>query len=687
MTYIHRLRGAVGQQIKRCLLFAGLLIGVTLHAAQPVASQQIDEILAKYWKSQKVKGAPIVDDEIYLRRAYLTIVGRIPSYEEATTWLADESSDKRRTLVDELVVSEGFVSHQFNLWADALRIRTTGREGNVSGGKYFVPWLKNQLRANKPYDEWVREILAAEGAPWDNPASSYYLRDQGMPLDNMALTMQVFLGTQMQCAQCHNHPTDVWTRRDFYEMAAFRYAIDTRLGYNDLDELEPVLKVLRERDAEAQVDNEKKKKRNVNDLLNPAGRDLFRSMLWQTSQKNRTLKYPHDYQYDDVKAKSVVEPHTIFGETPDTIDLKGKARAEYYAEWVTSPDNPRFTLVIANRLWKSAMGRGVIEPIDDIRVDSKSTVPGLAEALTELMRQSDYDVRKFYTAILKTEFFQREAVVLDPEKPEAYKYTGPVLRRLSAEQLWDSYVVLLKPEVDDVPADYANEIPPPPGPVQLIATFTPDQLADYLASAEKAWRERNDARTAFYKIRNDPAMRDTEEYKQLQQAHKDADKKWRSYSNVSDSMSMMGVMDDMADDQPKPKNKGKKLKWWEKNLDRAADLKSPEYVDHWLRIFGQSDRDLVDNADDSSTINQALLLLNSNQTNLILADNSDPVQRVKKEKDPAKAAEILTLGFLTRYPNEKESAYVTTQWEADPKKTRERLAWAMVNTQEFLFIQ
>lgn len=666
-------------------LMTFLLLSSWVSANEPSASAKIDAILADYWKSQDVKGQPFVDDETYLRRTYLTVVGRIPSVDEAQAFLSDKKPGKRHALVDQLLDSEGFVSHQFNLWADALRIRTTGREGNVSGGKYFVPWLKNQLRANRPYDEWVREILTATGAPWDNPASSYYLRDQGMPLDNMALTMQVFLGTQMQCAQCHDHPTDVWSRRDFYEMAAFRYAVDTRLGYNRMEQLKPLLKEMESRQTDL---SEKEKKRlNANRLLNPAGRELFRNMRWQTALTDRDLKFPHDYQYDDVKPKAVVEPHVIFGETPETKEMKAGERANYYAEWITSPDNPRFATVIANRLWKTAMGRGAIEPIDDVREDSKSAVPGLDEELTALMRQVDFDLKEYYRTILKTDFFQRSAVVFDAEKPQEYFYTGPILRRLTAEQMWDSYVVLLDPDVDEKPKDYQDKLPPPPSAVQLLESFTPEQMADFLESAEKAWHERQEARSAFYKIRNDPKMKDTEEFKKLRDEHRAAEKKWRQYTKVDASMNMMGASMADADSEPDKKNDKEKQEWWEKGLHRAADLNSPEHVDHWLRVFGQSDRDLVDNADDSSTINQALLLMNSGQTNAALTYHSDPIERAKKAKEPMKALELLTLGFLTRYPSEKEKAYITAQWEADPHKARTRLAWAMVNTQEFLFIQ
>lgn len=674
------------QKIKRLVLLAMCLSSPLLWAEKPAASQEIDQILAAHWKANGVKPEPLVSDEVFLRRAYLNLAGRIPSYEESEDWLADPSPEKRLALVDQLVDSEGFVSHQFNLWADALRIRTTGREGDISGGKYFVPWLKNQLRANRPYDDWVREILSAEGAPWDNPASSYFLRDQGMPLDNMALTMQVFLGTQMQCAQCHNHPTDVWSRRDFYEMAAFRYSIDTRIGYDRIEALKPVVQELVDRQGDKLSDKEKKKP-NVNRLLNPAGRDLFNQMVWQTNYTGRKLQFPHDYQYEDVQPKSQVEPHTIFGETPDTKELSPKQRVDFYAEWITSGDNPRFAKVIAHRIWKSAMGRSPLEPIDDLREDTQSTVPGLDEKLTATMRAVNFDLKEYYRILAKTDYFQRGAVVFDAEKPEEYHFTGPVLRRMSAEQMWDSYVVLIDPTVDQRPEGYQDVLPPPPGPVQILNTFTPAQMADYLDSAEKAWNERQDARTAFYKIRNDQDLKGTDEYKKLEQAHRDAEKTWRTYSQIDAAMTMMGASMEGEDAASDDKKKDKKEPWYLRNLHRAADLNSPENVDHWLRVFGQSDRDIVDNADYSSTINQALLLLNSGETNGVVTEYSDPAQRVKKAKDPQEAIEILAMGFLTREPTEKEIAYTTSLWETDPNKARQRMAWAMINTQEFFFIQ
>lgn len=152
------------------------------------ASQKIDELLAKHWQTQGVSPAPMIDDATYLRRAYLKIIGRIPSYAEAVHFLNDSNPSKRSELVDKLLDSTGYVSHNFNLWADVLRAKTTGREGSRYGGIYYIPWLKEQVRRNVPYNDFVESLLTAEGYPWDNPAVAYYLRDFGMPLDNMSMT-------------------------------------------------------------------------------------------------------------------------------------------------------------------------------------------------------------------------------------------------------------------------------------------------------------------------------------------------------------------------------------------------------------------------------------------------------------------------------------------------------------------
>ncbi|WP_075088873.1 DUF1549 domain-containing protein [Verrucomicrobium spinosum] len=157
-----------------------------------------------------------------MRRIYLDVVGRIPTKAEAVAFLESKDATKRQKLIDQLLNSDGYVQHAFNFWADVLRVKNgiaPGGQGREAGAAY-IQWLKESLRDNKPYDRMVRELLTADGATYEDGAMGFYMRDLGMPLDNMAVTTQVFLGTQMVCAQCHNHPFDKWSQMDYYQMAA-----------------------------------------------------------------------------------------------------------------------------------------------------------------------------------------------------------------------------------------------------------------------------------------------------------------------------------------------------------------------------------------------------------------------------------------------------------------------------------
>jgi hypothetical protein len=120
------------------------------------------------------------------------------------------------------------VQHFFNYWADVLRVTSNGQQTGQITGAAYMNFVKQSLRDNKPYDEFVRDMVAAQGKAWENGAIGYYMRDRGMPLDNMANTVRVFLGTRIECAQCHNHPFDKWTQMQFYKMAAFTYGVQTR---------------------------------------------------------------------------------------------------------------------------------------------------------------------------------------------------------------------------------------------------------------------------------------------------------------------------------------------------------------------------------------------------------------------------------------------------------------------------
>jgi hypothetical protein len=179
-------------------------------------TRQIDQLVDKLLAEKNLRPNAPISDAQFLRRVYLAVIGRIPTAEEARAFLDSREAAKRDRLIERLLESEGYVSNFYNYWADILRINTRlGRSGAANEYAY-KHWVKESLRSNKPYDRMVYEMVASDGYVWENGASGYYHRDRGMPLDNMANTVRVFLGTRLECAQCHDHPFDKWKQTDFF---------------------------------------------------------------------------------------------------------------------------------------------------------------------------------------------------------------------------------------------------------------------------------------------------------------------------------------------------------------------------------------------------------------------------------------------------------------------------------------
>ncbi|MEY4034282.1 MAG: hypothetical protein RL492_1476, partial [Verrucomicrobiota bacterium] len=421
---------------------------------------QLDALLSAAWK-QKGMAAPVpASDEVFLRRAWLDLAGRAPTVAEARAFLADRSPDKRARLVDTLLASEAHVSHAFNQWADILRFKSRyTNTANVVPAAY-ARWLRESLRKNQPYDAFVRDLLSAEGYAWDNGAIGYYLRDPGMPLDNLALTSRVFLGTRIECAQCHNHPFDKWKQTEFYRLAAYTY------GNKTLDEAYAgVRDEFRAREEAIRRDFLKEKAastdggkaaearrvqrleemefRRVLNIVRGGVGQLFSPVGLQ--RRESVLKLPHDFKEDDGKPFQAMSPAPLWGQAPVA---SGADPAKAFAQWVASPDNPRFTRVIVNRLWRSLFGAAVLEPLDDLRDETPSAVPGLEERLERLMRELRFDQRAFLAIVARTQAYQAVATKSEPEPGVPSLFTGPYVRRLTAEQAWDSLVALASHEPD-----------------------------------------------------------------------------------------------------------------------------------------------------------------------------------------------------------------------------------------------
>jgi len=579
-------------------------------------SREIDRLVEENWTKHKVESSPYINDQVFMRRAYLDIVGTIPSGREAIEFINVKNPHKRQILIDYLLDTEGYVSHYYNYWADVLRLQS--QINNIDLHNY-VAWVKESLRENKPYDQFVYELITAKGRVWENGAAGYYLRDRGMPLDNTANTVAIFLGTQIGCAQCHDHPFEDWTQRQFYEMAAFTHGVNPR----GVDSGNP---------RDFQKKRREVTQRMTNRKLTPEEQRLVKRLIqanvWNVQDpaggKSR-LKLPSDYQYENGKPGELISPKVIYGNQAGSSSRQ--TSRELYARWMTSPKNPFFAKVIANRLWKKVMGVGLIEPVDAIEGADASN-PELLEFLTEEMIRLDFDMKEYVRLLMNTDLYQRRAVYQETLE-EAYHFPGPTLRRMTAEQLWDSLVTLSmdKPET----GKYEELIRPRYDQINL-ETISADRIIQLgLASSKK-------------QAKNRMMMR--------QKAQQ------RSKSGPS--------------------------------LYRASEMRQPSPGNHFLRDFGQSDRNLIEGSNTDPNVTQILTLLNGRHHFQIIRGGSlisDELARVKDS--PKNRARVIYLSVLGRDPAPDEFRLAINLFKQEKQVTAgdRSLVWILLNTPEFMFIQ
>ncbi|MGC6423910.1 MAG: DUF1549 domain-containing protein [Lentimonas sp.] len=666
------------------------------------ASRKIDQLLENYWSKNEVEPSAIVDDEIFVRRAYLKVIGRIPTHAEAVHFLNSKSPTKRAELIDDLLDSNGYVSHNFNLWADVLRVRTIGREGTRFGGIYYAQWLKDRIRENTSYDQMVQALITAEGYPWDNPAAAYYLRDFGMPLDNMSMTAQIFLGTQLQCAQCHNHPTDKWTQKEFYELSAFTYGIQTRININHKSsEYADTMRQLREL---ARENNDGERLNVRNNIMLRAAREFMQPMNWGVTHTNRKLHLPADYQYDDASPKSKVEPAVIYGELGETELHDPYSTVSSYADWLVSENNDRFTRVIANRMWKHAMGLGLIEPVDNLTDETEAVVPDLMAFLETLMKAVDYDLKQYLRVLYNTQYFQRAAVIDNPDLDDDYFMEGPILQRMTSEQIWDSIATLMTPDVDNIlQQSYKGtlqgvtyETGKKPAVAVMLDEKEPEAFLAYIEKLTDKYKVYSEIRAKAAEYRNDATLRNTPKAREVQREFRRINNEWRAMINPDGDIEedepqlgitmMMSNTDILQKGKKNKKQQSQEVKWMA-GIRRASELQSPQANGHLLEVFGQSDRMLIENSENGSNVLQALFLMNSWQINGILAHSSAPVVEARIAKTIEDKIETLYIGFLSRKPTAEETAALTEYYRKEPMKARERIIWAMMNSQQFIFVQ
>jgi hypothetical protein len=339
----------------------------------------IDRLVFRKLQKLNLLPSDLADDAEYLRRVYLDVIGTLPTAMEARRFLEDKRPDRRAHLVEELTELPEFADYWALKWADLLRVDRAAL-GHKRAYAYYR-WIRESLAANKPLDQFVREIVTAEGPLHEvGPANFYKVMTR--PGETASTLSQVFLGVRIACAQCHHHPFDRWSQADYYGMEAFFTPVSLKGP--------------------------------------PQG-----EMLLMSGAPRAT----------DPRTGATVSAH-VLGAKPPAADSKADPRLGL-ARWMTAPENPWFARNLANRAWAHFLGRGLVEPVDDVRATNPPTNPELLDALAQYLVDNRFDFRQLIRLITASRVYQLSSRPNATNERDEQNYSRALFRRVEAEVLLD----------------------------------------------------------------------------------------------------------------------------------------------------------------------------------------------------------------------------------------------------------
>jgi mono/diheme cytochrome c family protein len=348
------------------------------------AFNYVDNPVAEKLHKLRIIPSDLADDETFLRRVFLDVVGLPPTLAEREKFLSDQSPHKREAWVDSLIDRKEFTEMWVMKWAELMQIRTFNngpQQVSYKAALNYYQWLRERIAGNMPFNELVKELLSAKGGTFSSPATNFFQIEQDVKklTENVA---QVFMGTRIQCAQCHNHPFDRWTMDDYYSFAAFF----------------------------AQV-----KRKPAEDPRERVIYDEVGEMQHPVTKQNMSPKF-------------------LGGPKPD---LKGQTRREAVAGWLASPENPWFAKNVVNIVWAHFNGVGIVDPVDDIRVSNPPSNPELLDALAEKFVSYNYDFKKLVRDICTSRTYQLATRTNETNATDTRNFSHAMIRRVRAEVLLD----------------------------------------------------------------------------------------------------------------------------------------------------------------------------------------------------------------------------------------------------------
>ncbi len=635
-------------RILSALLLGSIITPLTAQSARKANSPEalkkaalnIDKYVAEIFRKKKLGVPAVVDDPTFLRRSFLVAAGRIPTLEEASSFLEIDDPNKREMLTGYLLQSDGYRSHMQNYVFDLLRAKDDGPNGTGAFSAPYMNFIQESVANNVPWNKFAHSLISAKGIAWEkgNGAVGYYIRDKGMPLDNLSITMQIFTGERLECAQCHDSPTNKWERMDFFELAAFTH------GQREINE-GVWRKAMRGYDDKKYENGFRRS-------------DIGRVFYWLRDnvhygtledQGAGRIKLPSDYQYKDGDPGEMVGGKTQFGKRIRTSDRKdsGKSRVEF-ADWMTT-ENPNFDYIAVNRMWERVMGSPLTYPVDEYVKPDKTASPALTNYLSRLMVDLGYDLKAFQNVLLLTKTFQFAANPKAFEAGVPQAFNGRQLERMSSEQMWDSLVTLVAEKPDKLAKrKFSDHIYYNNRPV-LVGQKTMGQLSKEVVS-----------------------IKDPEKYREYAEALM-ADFKSGGGSAGDEDMMMMA-----SKSRPGPA----------KGIARASELAAPAPAGHFLREFGQSDRELIGAATTEANVAQTLEIMNGHVEKMVVANSGAAVyDALKKGTTEADKTRYIYYAILSRPPSDDEMKMLMRDVIDGSKESYQNLVSALVATHEFMFVQ
>ena len=360
----------------------------------PPSKNFVDDFVFANLKAIGVPPSPVCDDATFLRRVTLDIAGRLPTQEEASAFFVSQETNKRDQVIDTLLRSPDYADYFANKWTALLKNRRDDAS-DLKSNFAFHAWIRDSLLANKPYDQLVRELLAATGTVIGNPAVAWYKRVKE-PKEQLEDVAQLFLGVRMQCAQCHHHPFERWSQDDYYSLSAFFSQVGRKPS-------------------------------------NTRGEDLIFHKRGIATAKN-------------IKTGAALKPAAL-GDPIPAIAADEDPRLKL-VDWMASKANPFFAKALVNRYWKHFLQRGLVEPEDDIRDTNPATNPELLAALEKHFIDSSFDLKSLVRVITQSNAYQLSSTPNQYNIADRQNYSRYYPRRLQAEMLLDAIDAVTESQTD-----------------------------------------------------------------------------------------------------------------------------------------------------------------------------------------------------------------------------------------------